>query len=79
MGIVPDARGQGIGTDLIAATIDDAWTRGFVRLELTVYADNPRAIELYEKAGFQHEGILVDAVRIDGVYGNSILMALVNR
>jgi len=79
MGIVPDARGQGLGAALLAAAIDTAWARGFVRLELTVFADNHRAIALYEKAGFQQEGILVDAVCIDGVYGNSILMGLVNR
>lgn len=79
MGLVPEWRAKGIGMSMIAAALDAAKERGFVRVELTVFADNKRAVALYEKAGFRKEGELIDAVCIDGVYGNSFLMGLVNR
>ncbi|NRB18064.1 MAG: GNAT family N-acetyltransferase [Rhodobacteraceae bacterium] len=79
VGLLPEWRGQGIGRPLITATLDAAFERGFTRIELTVFASNTRAIALYEKIGFNKEGELIDAVYIDGVFSNSILMGLINR
>jgi len=78
-GLLPEWRGQGIGQSLITTTLDAAFERGFVRIELTVFANNLRAIALYEKMGFSKEGELIDSVCIDGVFSNSILMGLLNR
>ena len=36
--------------------ISRLWQAGITRIELTVEADNPRAIALYERLGFVHEG-----------------------
>ncbi|WP_370868953.1 GNAT family N-acetyltransferase [Ectorhizobium quercum] len=77
MGIVPGFRDKGLGTRLIATTLDAARKAGLHRVELDVYADNPRAIALYEKAGFVREGVARDAVRIDGVYRDSIWMSTI--
>ncbi|MDZ7652546.1 MAG: GNAT family N-acetyltransferase [Burkholderiaceae bacterium] len=55
---VADAwQGQGIGTRLMETLIDlaDHWL-GVLRIELTVYCDNVRAIALYERFGFVVEG-----------------------
>ena len=41
--------------------------------------DNARAIALYERVGFKREGLLRDAVLLDGRYMDMILMALINR
>jgi RimJ/RimL family protein N-acetyltransferase len=79
MGLLPEWRGQGHGRALIAATLDAARRFGLTRIELTVYADNVRAIALYRSVGFQQEGVLKDAALIDGVYLDSLLMALVER
>ena len=52
-----DWRNQGVGRAMMAYMID--WCRQnptVYRLELWVFPDNPRAIHLYEKMGFQHEG-----------------------
>ena len=38
--------------------------------------NNVRAIALYEKFGFVHEGVKRNAVRVDGAYENVIVMAL---
>ena len=46
-----------------------------VRVELTVYADNERAIHLYEKYGFVKEGVKRKAAISCGQYKDEILMA----
>ena len=79
IGILPAFRGRGLGRRLLTATLAQASRAGFVRIELDVRADNARAIALYEKAGFVKEGVIRDAVRVDGAYCDAILMALVNR
>jgi putative acetyltransferase len=55
--VAADWQGKGIGTLLMEALLDwaDNWA-GLMRVELTVYTDNTRAIALYEKFGFVHEG-----------------------
>ncbi|UNU73916.1 GNAT family N-acetyltransferase [Moraxella nasovis] len=50
-------QGQGIGKKLLNTIIDlaDNWLN-LTRLELTVYTDNEKAIQLYQKFGFDIEG-----------------------
>ena len=79
MGLLPEWRGRGVGRRLLEATLAQARRSGFKRIELDVHADNPRAISLYERAGFVREGIVRDASLIDGVFRNAILMAIVER
>jgi RimJ/RimL family protein N-acetyltransferase len=79
MGVVPEWRGQSVGRRLLDATLAEARRVGFKRIELDVYADNARAIALYEQAGFVREGVMLDASLIDGVYRDAILMAIVER
>jgi RimJ/RimL family protein N-acetyltransferase len=50
-----------------------------VRIELSVRADNLRAVRLYEKVGFVREGVLRDAVFVDGKLHNALAMALIDR
>ena len=42
-------------------------------------ADNLAAIKLYQNVGFVHEGVLRDAVFVDGAYFDSLAMAIVVR
>lgn len=76
MGIVPGYRDRGLGKRLIIATLDAAKAAGLHRVELNAHAHNLRAIALYERVGFKHEGIASDAVKIDGRYIDSVKMAL---
>lgn len=57
MTVHDDWQGKGIGTRMMQTLIDlaDNWL-GALRIELTVYVDNTRAIRLYEKFGFVTEG-----------------------
>ncbi|MDM9644383.1 GNAT family protein [Rhizobium sp. S163] len=77
MGLVPAFRGQGLGERLIRLTVDDALAKGLLRIELSVHADNVRAIRLYERVGFVREGVGRHAVCIDGRFLDVIQMALV--
>jgi RimJ/RimL family protein N-acetyltransferase len=79
MGVVPDYRGRGIGARLIDQALSRAFATGFIRVELSVRADNQRALRLYEKVGFVREGVLRDAVFVDGEFHDTIAMALIDR
>jgi len=79
IGLLPDARGHGIGTRLLQSAIATAWSRGLTRIELTVRDDNTTARALYERLGFEHEGIQRRSMRVDGHYYDCFAMALLRR
>jgi RimJ/RimL family protein N-acetyltransferase len=74
--LIPSARHLGIGAKLMGVTIAAAWCKGFTRIELTVRADNKNAKALYERLGFETEGIMRRAFQIDGAYSDCYSMAL---
>jgi RimJ/RimL family protein N-acetyltransferase len=68
---------RGVGTALLRAAIEHARAGGVVkRIELAVFAQNRRAIHVYEKLGFRHEGRRRNAVYKNGRYHDDLLMAL---
>jgi ribosomal protein S18 acetylase RimI-like enzyme len=77
VGMLPQFRGQGIGTKLTKKALAAARAFGLHRVELTVRESNTGAIGLYKKAGFAIEGVQRDAVLVDGVYENIVCMAVV--
>jgi RimJ/RimL family protein N-acetyltransferase len=76
MGLLATHRGQGLGRRLLTLAIDRARERELERIELSVLHDNDAARALYERLGFQIEGRRIRDWRRDGVYRDSILMAL---
>jgi RimJ/RimL family protein N-acetyltransferase len=56
-------RGRGVGSALLAATIDWARDRGLHKLALSVFPHNDAAIALYRKFGFVEEGRRVRHMR----------------
>jgi L-phenylalanine/L-methionine N-acetyltransferase len=68
--------GRGAGSALMAAAVEqaDRWLN-LTRLELNVYADNARAIALYERFGFEREGLFRAFAWRDGAYADSVAMA----
>jgi GNAT superfamily N-acetyltransferase len=52
-GLLPEYVGRGLGTYLLSAAIDMAWSRPITRLWVqTNTLDHPRALPLYQKLGF---------------------------
>lgn len=51
--VAPAAQGKGVGRALLDALLDRAHERGATSLLLEVRADNPAAIALYERRGFE--------------------------
>ena len=71
-----DYQNQGVGTALMKAVLDlaDNWLM-LVRVELEVFADNERAIHLYEKLGFEKEGLMRMTTVRNGRYVDDYKMA----
>jgi len=69
-------QGRGIGTRLLAAALElaDRWLN-LRRLELSVYVDNAPAVRLYEKHGFEVEGLLRKHSFRDGALVDAYAMA----
>ena len=69
-------QGKGVGTALMQAAIDlaDNWLN-LTRLELEVYSDNETAVHLYERFGFEREGLMRQHAFRNGQYVDSLMMA----
>ncbi|MGH1550045.1 GNAT family N-acetyltransferase [Leifsonia poae] len=69
--------GRGYGTEAMIVVLDHAFGAiGLHRVQLDVYAFNPRAIRSYEKAGFTVEGRQRDTLYWDGEWTDSVLMSV---
>jgi putative acetyltransferase len=70
-----DFQNNGVGAKLMEAIIDiaDNWLM-LVRVELTVFADNEKAINLYKKFNFEIEGLKKKAGIRNGKYVDEIMM-----
>ncbi len=58
LAIHPSFAGKGHGRKMLQEIIDLARQRDFRRIELSVAVINEKAIQLYEKCGFEKEGVL---------------------
>ena len=69
-------QGRGVGKKLLETLLDvaDNWLM-LVRVELGVYTDNERAIGLYEKFGFEPEGLKRKSAVRNGRYVDELMMA----
>ena len=72
--------GQGLGFEAGSLLLDFAFRQmNLNRVTLKVYADNLRAIRLYEKLGFRHEGRLREDMYRDGQYEDTLMMGILKR
>lgn len=72
-----DYQGRGYGTEAMRAVVDYGLDVVHLhRISLGVYAFNPRATRTYEKTGFQHEGVLRDALFQNDAWHDEIVMAI---
>ena len=75
IGLLPEWRTRGVGTALLARTLQAAGAAGMSRVELEVFASNGRAIRLFEGAGFVREGVKRRARLLDGRADDVVCMA----
>jgi ribosomal-protein-alanine N-acetyltransferase len=64
--------GEGTGTALLSALVDEAVKRGYAEVLLEVREDNPRARRLYSRHGFTEIGIRRGYYQPSGV--NAVVM-----
>lgn len=67
--------GKGVGSKLFEAIIDLSknWLM-LKKLELTVLKNNEKAIALYERFGFELEGVLKKDTVVNGIYEDVVFM-----
>jgi RimJ/RimL family protein N-acetyltransferase len=68
--------GQGIGLRMVTAAIALAQAHGLRKLNLSVRADNRRALRLYQSLGFSQEGVSPRAVQVGGRFFAEVMMGI---
>ncbi|WP_405079135.1 GNAT family N-acetyltransferase [Paenibacillus chitinolyticus] len=79
VGVLKEFWGYGIGKHLLQTSIDWADSIGMAKMTLTVLETNEKAVRLYEKLGFEVEGVLrKDKLLSDGTYYSTLVMGRLN-
>ena len=73
-----DYQNKGIGSLLMDKLINLSESLNIIRLELCVFRDNYKAINLYKKFGFKEEGIKIKSALKNGEYADEIMMARIS-
>ncbi|WEV19924.1 GNAT family N-acetyltransferase [Clostridium perfringens] len=73
-----DYQNKGVGSLLMDKLINLSESLNIIRLELCVFRDNYKAINLYKKFGFKEEGIKIKSALKNGEYVYEIIMARIN-
>ncbi|MFR9729359.1 N-acetyltransferase family protein [Saccharopolyspora sp. MS10] len=76
LSVAPEHQGRGAGTALLRAARAEALARGSRRITMRVLSSNARAQRLYERLGYQVEGVLHEEFLVDGAYVDDVLLAL---
>jgi len=74
------AWGQGFGAEALEAVLQFAFEQlELLRLEADIDPNNPRSLALFEKQGFQREGLLRERWRVHGEVQDSVFLGLLKR
>jgi RimJ/RimL family protein N-acetyltransferase len=77
IGLLPEARGKGVGTAALAQVVEFAFVRrNLRRLHLVVIASNAAGIASYRRVGFVEEGRRREHCWVRGRYEDEVLMGL---
>jgi len=57
-------QGKGFGYEICKHMINIAWSKKFEKIWLTAYYDNKSAVKIYQKLGFEIEGIFINEEKI---------------
>ncbi len=67
--------GNGYGKTLMLETLERAKRDNIQKIVLDVTSSNSKAISFYESLGFELEGRIKNAIKIDGIYYDSLTMS----
>ena len=77
IGLLPEFRDRGFGSEATRLMVDYALdVLGLHRVELEVFAFNPRGRRVYEKVGFVYEGTRRDALLWEGEWVDAVDMSI---
>lgn len=79
MALAPVARELGLGRALMEEALEWAGRQGVVRINLSVFASNTRAIKLYEQNGFVVEGVRRGQFLLQGRLEDEVMMGHVSQ
>jgi putative acetyltransferase len=79
VGIHPDFSGRGLGEKMLVEALNLAEQKDFKRVELSVGTANQKAINLYQKVGFEEEGVLrkFTHLKSEGRFIDEMLMSYI--
>ncbi|MBN4080650.1 GNAT family N-acetyltransferase [Beggiatoa alba] len=75
MGVLKTWWRKKVGTQLMGDLEDWAQSNGLIRIELTVMIHNLQAIDLYNKCGYQVEGVKKATIKVGNKLIDELLMA----
>jgi RimJ/RimL family protein N-acetyltransferase len=77
LGLLPDARGQGYGTDVVKVLTHYGFIiRGFNRMQIETLADNHAMLAAAEKNGYVREGVLRRSAWVLGEFLDEVILGL---
>ena len=78
LGVVVEDQWQnkGYGKKLCKNMINYAWDKGYEKIWLTAFLDNPQAIKMYNSLGFQIEGIFIGDEKDNNFLRDVVSMAI---
>lgn len=71
-----DARGTGIGRELLAALLAESERRGYHKLLSRIFATNAPSLALARRAGFRRVGVQRRHARLDGGWKDTVLVKI---
>jgi phosphinothricin acetyltransferase len=72
--VAEDARGNGVGTKLLAAAVDSAERGGLWTLQTSVFPENEPSLTLLRRFGFRTVGTRERIGRLHGVWRDTVLV-----
>jgi L-amino acid N-acyltransferase YncA len=72
--VAEHARGQGVGTSLLRALIEDGEKAGFWTIQTSIFPENVASIALHRRCGFRVVGTRERIARLDGAWRDTVLL-----
>lgn len=72
--IAADARGQGVGDNLLAALIAGSEEQGIWTLQASIFPENQASVALHLKHGFRELGRRVRIAKLHGVWRDTVVL-----